>query len=395
MLTENRLLAAAMHSRDAADQLELQSIRYQFTPPAQVVWDQLVLFYQKDDEAKTVDKEVVLSRLQRKYPKQENFESFKGIVDGLDDISVPNVLEELKQFKLETMAQELSCMFADKMFDAADKLLDSYNNLRTSDSAGGIEDKLIIAPEVLGIDALNKDRVKLLPMALNSFIGGGVPKATHILVFARPEMGKTAMLLSMVKGFLNQGLNVVYLGNEEDPDMVNARLIARMTDNTIMAVRQNNVKAREVAMTRGYENFTFLDTEQGTKAEMEQAIISRNADVMFIDQLRNVSTKEDNTTAAYENLGRYARTLSKKHNMIMVSAVQAGASAEGKIQLDMNDVDGSKTGLAGATDLMLGLGANDQMKLDGKIMVTACRNKINGRHGGILCQLDPLKSKVW
>ena len=395
MLQENRLLAAALHSKEAADQLELQDVRYQLTPPAQVVWDQIQEFYNKDDSAKSVDSQVILSRLQRQYPKEDNFQAFKHIVDGLADISVPNVLYELKQFRLETMAQELSVMFANRDLDTADKLLESYNNLRTSDQAGGIEDKLLIAPEVMGRKELFKDRVKLLPLALNNFIGGGVPKSTHILVFARPEMGKTAMLLTMVKGFLSQGLKVVYLGNEEDPDMVNARLIARITGNSIQAVRDNNVQARAVAMKRGYNNFTFLDTEQGTKAEMEQAIIARGADVMFIDQLRNVATREDNQTAAYENLGRYARTLSKKHNMIMVSAVQAGASAEGKIQLDMNDVDGSKTGLAGATDLMLGLGANDQMKLDGKIMVTACRNKINGRHGGILCQLDPLQSKVW
>ena len=61
----------------------------------------------------------------------------------------------------------------------------------------------------------------------------------------------------------------------------------------------------------------------------------------------------------------------------------------------MNDVDGSKTGLQGSTDLMFSLGANEQMKLENKVMVTVVRNKINGRHGGIMMQLDPMKSKVW
>lgn len=395
MLQENKLLAAAMHSKDAADQLDLQNIRNQLTPPAQVVWDMIAEFYNKDNDAKNVDKEVVLSRLQRKYPKEDTFEAFKGIVDGLEDISMPNILDELKQFKLETMATELSVLFADRQFDTADKLLESYQALRSSDTLGGIEDKLTTAPEVMGLKELHEGRIKLLPEALNTFIGGGLPSATHILVFARPEMGKTAMLLTLAAGFLKQHVPVLYLGNEEDPDMVNTRLISRLTDNTIDVVRQNNVQAREVALKRGYDQFTFLDTESGTKQEIEQAVIKTGAKVLFIDQLRNITTRDDNQTAAYENLGRFARSLSKKQNIIVISAVQAGASAEGKIICDMNDVDGSKTGLQGSTDLMFSLGANEQMKLENKVMVTVVRNKINGRHGGIMMQLDPMKSKVW
>jgi archaellum biogenesis ATPase FlaH len=395
VLTDSKLLAAAFNDREGYETLLSQNLGKQLTPATKVVWDQIEQFYEKDPEAKNVDREIILSQLRRKYRKEETFNTFRNVINSFDNISLPNVLSELRQFRIETVANKIAERMSSNEFDKADSLVEQYQELRSADLAGGVSARIVQAPKILSLDEVNKSNVKLLPHSLNRHIGGGVPKSSSILVFARPEMGKTAMIITMVNGFLHQGLRVLYVGNEEAGDMVNARVIASLTDNTIENCRKRTEKAHELAVRRGYNNYFFHETDAGNAAELEEGVVERKADVLIVDQLRNVKTREDTQTAAYENLGRFVRTLSKKHNILVLSAVQAGASAEGKVILDMNDVDGSKTGLAGSTDLMLGLGANDEMKLRREIMVTACRNKINGEHGGVKCQLDPLKAKVW
>ena len=54
----------------------------------------------------------------------------------------------------------------------------------------------------------------------------------------------------------------------------------------------------------------------------------------------------------------------------------------------------SKTAFPGDTDLMIGIGANEEYLNQGRRMLTLCRNKINGNHAQIPITIIPELVKI-
>lgn len=82
--------------------------------------------------------------------------------------------------------------------------------------------------------------------------------------------------------------------------------------------------------------------------------------------------------------------------MLGVSLTQANAGDEArpKVWLRDSDVDSSRTGLPAQADLLLGIGADDDMLNTGARAVSLCKNKLSGNHEGFMVQFDYLRSKV-
>jgi hypothetical protein len=79
-----------------------------------------------------------------------------------------------------------------------------------------------------------------------------------------------------------------------------------------------------------------------------------------------------------EEVQRGLRELSKKLELVSFSVTQAGGSADNKAVLNMSDLDWNKTGVQGACDLMIGIGATDMMLQQGTRILSFPKNKING-----------------
>jgi hypothetical protein len=79
---------------------------------------------------------------------------------------------------------------------------------------------------------------------------------------------------------------------------------------------------------------------------------------------------------------------------VVVSVTQAGDSADRKNVLDIGDVDFSNTGIPAQADVMIGLGANDQLKQRGEICISLPKNKVSGRHEYFTVLAQPSLSKV-
>ena len=88
------------------------------------------------------------------------------------------------------------------------------------------------------------------------------------------------------------------------------------------------------------------------------------------------------------------RYLAKSNSLLAVSVTQAGATAEDKVVLTMEDVDFSKTGIPAMADVMLGIGGNQSYIKTDKRMVTFCKNKITGEHAKIVVSVDRAISKI-
>jgi hypothetical protein len=88
----------------------------------------------------------------------------------------------------------------------------------------------------------------------------------------------------------------------------------------------------------------------------------------------------------------YARNIGKLYNCLVVYCTQLSAEAEGKIILNQGMIEGSKTGLAGESDLMILIARNppmnDQTEDDRMRHLNIVKNKISGVHNIINCEFD-------
>lgn len=115
---------------------------------------------------------------------------------------------------------------------------------------------------------------------------------------------------------------------------------------------------------------------------------------MVIDQMRNLVCQEESRVQQLETIARELRRLAIRHQVLVVSVTQAGDSASGKLTLDMSDVDGSKTGIQGTCDLMVGIGVNDAYLESGHRMLSFPKNKLSLDKEPLRVRLDLRRGKI-
>jgi KaiC/GvpD/RAD55 family RecA-like ATPase len=236
--------------------------------------------------------------------------------------------------------------------------------------------------------------IKVWPTALNDRLDGGLLRGHHLVVFARPEMGKTLFLVNAMVGFLKQNLRVLYIGNEEPLQMTAQRMISRITGYDKAACHMEPDAAYEKALENGYDNWVATKLTPGSIPEIERECEKWEPDVLVVDQLRNLRMREDNYVQKLEKAAAAVRQIGKKYNCLVLSATQAGDSATDKPVLDMGDVDSSNTGIPAQADVMVGISATpDDFELDRR-MVSLPKNKRSGDHTSFPVKLDKTRSRI-
>ena len=213
---------------------------------------------------------------------------------------------------------------------------------------------------------------------MNNHLGGGVWRKASIVVFGRPDVGKTTFMVNLSCGFLNTGLKVMYLANEDPATQLLIRHVQCFSKMQKDEVEKNLSEKVAECKELGLQNLILIETPAGTMSHLEALIKDHRPDVIIIDQLRNMRSAVENRVLQLEDTQRNIRELGKKYNSITVSVTQAGASADQKNVLDMTAIDYSKTGIAGGCDLIIGIGANNVMLQQGLRFLSFPKNKING-----------------
>lgn len=226
----------------------------------------------------------------------------------------------------------------------------------------------------------------------------GIGAAEFGIVFATPETGKTAFLVSLMAapdGFAHQGAKTLYLGNEEATRRTMLRAYQAWTGmnreeislDPSVAVR----KFREIE-----ENLIMKDIQDWDLAKIESYILKNNADVVIIDQADKVqiggqyNAGHERLRALYNRL----RELAKRAECAVIGVSQASADAEGKSRLTYTMMEGSKIGKAAEADLIIGIGRLDSGEVentepDRTRYITVSKNKLSGWHGTVICNIEP------
>ena len=226
----------------------------------------------------------------------------------------------------------------------------------------------------------------------------GVGDGNLVIIFARPEAGKTAFwvnLVSGVDGFASQGAKVCALINEEPAVRTQMRLINAHTGMTFDEIRADKVEAnRRWAEIR--KNIKILDTVDWSLDDVDEFVQKEKPDILVVDQLDKVNVKgsfartDEKLRAIYTG----AREIAKRNNCCVVAVSQASADGHGKFDLTFDMMEGSKTGKAAEADVIIGVGHRDKLDTDERVRSLAIsKNKITGWHGQLHCTIVPELSR--
>lgn len=226
----------------------------------------------------------------------------------------------------------------------------------------------------------------------------GVGPGEFGIVFATPETGKSAFVVSICSGpggFCEQGAKVLYLGNEEDTRRTMLRVIQSWSGLNRLEIAQDPRKAAD-RFTAIRDRIDMKDTQDWSLDDAEAYIEKMKPDVVVIDQGDKIHIN-GNFAASHEKLRelyRRFRELAKRYNCALFVVSQASADAKGKTRLSPFEMEGSKIGKFAESDLIIGIGKMDSndvedTETDFTRYLTVGKNKLSGWHGTIVCQIQP------
>ena len=229
----------------------------------------------------------------------------------------------------------------------------------------------------------------------------GVSGGQLIEVGARPNTGKTSFHASLIAapgGFAHQGAKCIVLCNEEPTHRVGARYLTAATGMSAREVRDNMAKAKAV-----YEpvmnNIKIKEAGGRDMAWVESVCKSYKPDILVLDMGDKFSV--DGSFArqdeALKACAIYARQIAKTYECAVFYMSQLSAEAEGRSQLNQSMMEGSRTGKAAEADLMILIGKSPSVEgqdEDSPIRhINIVKNKLNGWHGMVNCELDYLTAR--
>lgn len=401
MSMERKIIAAFLRDRKVWELAKDQVNEKDLSPEASLILNEIKEFYNVDSQANSCDVEILAERIRRRVQSNKLARVIIPILESAPkEVSGINVARELLDLKAHRLGLELaSALSAGKHGERTRKLIDDYLELSTVSKIDSSKDSEGVSTgmpvSTLLVNHFDKSGlIKLWPESLNDHIDGGAKPGHHILFFAPTEMGKTLFSINAVAGFLKQGLPVLYIGNEDPAADLLMRVITRITGLNKYQVQEDPDKAQRLCDERNYKLLTMAALAPGNFPRIHKLCEEYNPKVVVLDQLRNIDVESENRTQALEKAATEARNLAKRRNILVVSVTQAADSASGKRVLNRGDVDGSNIGIPGQCDLMVGIGADEDMERQNLRMLSFPKNKLSGRHEPISVTIDPSLSKV-
>lgn len=226
----------------------------------------------------------------------------------------------------------------------------------------------------------------------------GISGGEFTIIFARPEVGKTASWVHFVcgpEGFAWQGANVHIIVNEEPSIRTMLRCISSSSGMTREEIRTTPAKAAS-EWNKIRQNVTMVDDVDMSMDRLNAYTKKHRPDILIIDQLDKVSVsgafarKDEMLGETYQR----AREIGKRWDCSVIGLTQASADAEGKTQLHYSMMAESKTSKAAEADLIIGVGRQFEKLEDPLRFFTLSKNKISGRHATVHGMLNEQTSRL-
>lgn len=406
---ELKLLHAFLVSRDAFESIYPHINTRQYSDVFAKVCDYVRKYYELDQHAKHIDSSILLERLfldLRNDKHQKMFKDFVERASGMDT-SAPNVQDLLLGAKRVEASRKLAESLINNSKDI-DEHLSIYTELRAATSYDGLQGK----KGIKRLSGLEDDgdgscratqwRLRLLPTSLDQRVPDRVGPGDHIVIYGEPEIGKSALAITVCAGFARQGAAGIWIENEENFLRTRDRFVFNLAGTPRADIHDQDdwTNARHVANQRGGSGIHLVDMTGYGFQEIERCITNLlDDDVelkwLAVNQIHNVVTKSDNEVLRREKCAQAVRDLAKKYDLIGVSVTQGDQKAcEGKAFLEMGDVYMNNTGIQGTCDILLGIGATKEMLTMNHRGLSLPKNKISNIHDSWYVRIVPELTRV-
>jgi len=126
---ENKLIAVMLYDRVSYSNIRDTIDDKDISDVGMIILREIDSFYSTDESAKCVDKDILQGRLARKYPQQE--EMFTTALNGLKEVSTPNVLADYVDVRLHALGQRIaSALSSGKNNASTMELIEEYTFLK-------------------------------------------------------------------------------------------------------------------------------------------------------------------------------------------------------------------------------------------------------------------------
>ncbi len=227
--------------------------------------------------------------------------------------------------------------------------------------------------------------------SLKEFVKGIGPEIFSIF-FARPEVGKTALWVSLVAapgGFAHQGAKVSAIINEEPAYKTMSRCLTAATGMIMEDIPLHRDEAK--ALFKPIEDNVKLHNAVDMSIDaLDRHVEEEEPDILIIDAMDKVrieggfARRDEKLQALYIR----GRELAKREELAVIAISQASADGHNQGTIDYNILEGSRTGKAAEADLIIGVGANPILGEYLRIL-NVNKNKITGSHPALTCILHP------
>jgi len=330
---------------------------------------------------------------------RDNFRNLIEEIQKEKDSDKEIASEILSSLHKRNIAQQIAVL-STEIFNGRDGGFNDIQNLLDSAKDNlSKEDYEFITSDIHELLECLKDRSKY-KFNLESLAErvGGVGPGNLVVVFARPESGKTAFWVSLVaneNGFAHQGAKVVALVNEESGYRTKMRIINSFTGMTLHDVEQDPETASK-KWAEIKDNIYIADTVDWNLDKVDSLAAETKPDILVIDQLDkvhvsgNFARTDEKLRAIYTG----AREIAKRRDCCILAISQASAEASGKLDISFDMMENSKTGKAAEADLILGIGYRNLLDTDENLRsIAVSKNKMTGWHGVIPCTIIPELSR--
>jgi len=211
------------------------------------------------------------------------------------------------------------------------------------------------------------------------------------IIFARPEVGKTTFCAFLCASYIRQKRLVVYWANEEPAVNIKLRIIQSYFNVTKQELNTDREKYIDLYRKEIKPYLRIMDSVGTSIEEVNDYAQLNKPDIMFCDQLDKFKVRGDfgRGDERLKEIYILAREVAKRGNLLLWAVSQASYEAHDRAFIDYAMLDNSKTGKAGEADVIVGIGKTGSSEVENVVRhICISKNKINGWHGMLNCNID-------
>ena len=213
---------------------------------------------------------------------------------------------------------------------------------------------------------------------LNQMLGS-LRKGDFGFIFKRPETGGTTLLASETTHMATQASGpILWINNEEQGSKVKLRCYEAYFGQPLKnLVKDWQFYTKEYSSKMGGK-IRLFDKAYIHRKDVDRLCQAEKPSLIIFDQIDKIKGFDaDRNDLELKATYQWARELAKEYGPV-IGVCQAGATAENKQWLSMDDVDSSKTAKQGEADWMLGIGKQHKEGMENVRYFSVVKNKLIG-----------------